>query len=161
MLGHQDINMSRRVLLQSVALGASLFVPPVAFGDELFSSQRTRIAANFRNPLGKNKLESFLRSKAEIEAMQIIQEAENKLVDQLYPAGRPKYFTEYGKTVYKTSGWKDTAGQPPGGVRLQGGGSVFFFTSGGGSISVSVSLPGNLGGVSVSIPFAHTASHVT
>lgn len=75
--------------------------------------------------------------------------------------GRPTYDTVYGSVVNKSTECHDVAGQPAGGVQISRGGSIFVSPSGGGSAGVSVSLPGGVGSVGVSIPKARRSLSVT
>lgn len=75
-------------------------------------------------------------------------------------SGRPTYDTVYGSVVNKSTGCHDVAGQPAGGVQISRGGSIFVSPSGGGSAGVSLSLPGGVGSVSVSIPKARRSLSV-
>ena len=103
----------------------------------------------------------MLHERAEEEAAQIIEQALADYGASERSSGRPAYDTVYGSVVNKSTGCHDVAGQPAGGVQISRGGSIFVSPSGGGSVGVSVSLPGGAGSVSVSIPKARRSLSVT
>ena len=103
----------------------------------------------------------MLHERAEEEAAQIIEQALTDYGASERSSGRPTYDTVYGSVVNKSTGCHDVAGQPAGGVQISRGGSILVSPSGGGSVGVSVSLPGGVGSVSVSIPKARRSLSVT
>lgn len=122
---------------------------------------QNRIDYFIRPDLSESQFDAMLHERAEEEAVQIIEQALADYGASERPSGRPTYDTAYGSVVNKSTGCHDVAGQPAGGVQISRGGSIFVSPSGGGSVGVSVSLPGGVGSVSVSIPKARRSLSVT
>lgn len=119
--------------------GLSLITPNGAFADG-YDSETVEFLA-FPD-LSESDVEAIVRQRAEQEAALIIEEAlSSDDVEPYATRGRPSYSTVYGSVQTKASGWHDVAGQPPGGVHIDGGGSINVQPSGGGSVSVSVAAP--------------------
>lgn len=112
--------------------------------------------------MSESDVEAIVRQRAEQEAALIIEEAMSSDDVELYATrGRPSYSTVYGSVQTKASGWHDVAGQPPGGIHIDGSGSVNVQRYGGGSVSVSVPLPNGVGSIGVSIPLAKREAMAT
>lgn len=122
---------------------------------------QNRIDYFIRPDLSESQFDAMLHGRAEEEAAQIIEQALADYGASERSSGRPTYDTVYGSVVNKSTGCHDVAGQPAVGVQISRGGSIFVSPSGGGSVGVSVSLPGGVGSVSVSIPKARRSLSVT
>ena len=149
----ENLFITRRSILTAAALGGlSLITPNGAFADGRDSETVEFLAFP---DLSESDVEAIVRQRAEQEAALIIEEAmSSDGVEPYATRGRPSYSTVYGSVQTKASGWHDVAGQPPGCVHIDGGGSINVQPSGGGSVSVSVPLPNGLGSIGVSIPLA-------
>lgn len=159
-----ETGITRRAAIAAAAVGGiSMLMPKGALAADSQTLDQNRVVYFARPELSEDQFDAMLRERAEKEAAQIIEQA---LADYDADAraagnGRPTYDTVYGSVVNKSTGWHDIAGQPPGGVQIPGGGSIFVSPSGGGSVSVSVPLPGGVGSVGVSIPKAKRSLNVT
>ena len=135
----KNLFITRRSILTAAALGGlSLITPNGAFADG-YNSETVEFLA-FPD-LSESDVEAIVRQRAEQEAALIIEEAMSSDDIELYATrGRPSYSTVYGSVQTKASGWHDVAGQPSGGVHIDGGGYIHVQPSGGGSVSVSIHL---------------------
>lgn len=149
----KDLSITRRSIIAAAALGSlSLVAPHAALADE---SKSDVVEFPAFPEMSETEIDAIVHRHAEEEAARIIEEAMSSDDAAFYATrGRPSYSTVYGDVYMKASGWHDVAGQPPGGVHIDGGGEIHVNTSGGGSVSVSVPLPHGLGNVGVSIPLA-------
>ena len=156
----KNLFITRRSILTAAALGGlSLITPNGAFADG-YNSETVEFLA-FPD-LSESDVEAIVRQRAEQEAALIIEEAMSSDDVELYATrGRPSYSTVYGSVQTKASGWHDVAGQPPGGIHIDGSGSVNVQRYGGGSVSVSVPLPNGVGSIGVSIPLAKREAMAT
>lgn len=141
--------------------GITLLMPKGTSATELQPLDQNRIDYFIRPDLSESQFDAMLHERAEEEAVQIIEQALADYGASERASGRPTYDTVYGSVVNKSTGCHDVAGQPADGVQISRGGSIFVSPSGGGSVGVSVSLPGEVGGVSVSIPKARRSLSVT
>lgn len=157
-----ETGITRRAAIAAAAVGGiSLLMPKGVLAAEFQTLDQNRIDYFVRPDLTENQFDAMLRERAEEEAAQIIEQALAGYDGDARAGGRPTYDTVYGSVVNKSTGWHDVAGQPAGGVQISGGCSIFVSPSGGGSVGVSVSLPGGVGSVSVSIPKANRSLSVT
>lgn len=160
--GMNSAAFSRRVVVATAAVGGMyLLIPKRVFAEEISSAEQGQVMCSAYPDLTESEFDSLLRERAEAETAKIIDQALAGPEAAVRANGRPTYDTVYGATTYKSSGWHDIAGQPPGGVQIAGEGYIFVSPSGGGSITVSVALPGGLGSVGVSIPKAKRSLGVT
>lgn len=104
--------------------------------------------------LTNREFDALLKKHAEWEALEVIQDAMTDTRALAASGSRPRYETVYGKVQTKITGWRNLPGIPPGGVKINGGGQVYVSQSGGGSVTFSVSLPGGVGSIGISVPLA-------
>lgn len=154
--------LDRRTLLATLAFtGASALLPKTADADDIANLfHLADDGATAFAMLSEQEQEHFLLEKAHIEAQEIIDAAVDSL-PAFHGRGRPKYWTKYGTTQKKTVSRRDVAGQPLGGINIGPGGYAHVSASGGGSVSVSVALPGGVGSIGVSIPLPRRALYAT
>ena len=129
-----ETGITRRAAVAAAAVGGiSLLVPKGALAAESETLDQNLIDHFVRPDLTENQFDAMLRERAEEEAAQIIEQALAGYDGDTRAGGRPTYDTVYGSVANKSTGWHDVAGQPPGGVQISGGGSIFVSPSGGGS----------------------------
>lgn len=153
-------SVSRRTAVSTFLLaGSRLLLPSIANADSI---DFDRLPATSSEPitfraqpmLTDQEFDNLLKKHAEREAKEVIQDAMADTRAITAAGGRPRYETVYGKVQTKRTGWRNLPGIPPGGVKINGGGQVYVTQSGGGSITFSVSLPGGVGSIGVSVPLA-------
>lgn len=157
-----DSRVDRRTILTAAALGGTYLLAPIKLYAQDSTHQKSEEVEYFFDPdLTDEDYERLLLEQSELEAEKIIKEATENRGISPRANGRPTYTTVYGRLVTKETGWHDIAGQPPGGVQIAGSGTIHVARTGGGSVGVSVSLPGGLGGLSVSLPLSRQSFFVT
>lgn len=153
-------SVSRKAFLATMASGvAGLIVPSLSFGDVLPTVQSVDGVVALGPVYTDEEIDTILHAIAEQEVERLIEAAKAEKNIETY--GRTTYSTVYGPKVYRSSGKHVVAGQLAGGVKFQSGGSVSVSRTGGGSLGASVSLPGGVGSISVSIPLCRYSRTVT
>lgn len=158
-----DCLVTRRAAVSSLLFfGSTLLLPDLAAANEFWSTQGEVVSNLYLAPPNISEAEAveLLRHYAEVEAAEIISEA-NKQHDSMMLRGRPTYDTVYGVEQTRYAGRRDVAGQLPGGVMIDGGGTIYVQAGGGGSVSVGIELPGIAEGMSVGLELPSLASAVT
>lgn len=152
--------VSRKAFIATTMLSAvGLVVPSISFGDVHPVVQSVDGVVVSEPVYTDEEIDAILRTTAEQEAERLIEAA--KAEKNIETCGRTTYSTVYGSKVYRLSGKHDVAGQLAGGVKFQSGGTVSVSRTGGGSLGASVSLPGGVGSISVSIPLCRYSRTVT
>lgn len=151
-----DHLFDRRHLIATIGLlGISVATPQCSFaGDELY----TNIVECPAYPdLTHQEFLDLCQANAEAEAERVISQALKLSGEERSNRGRPTYETVYEAQRVVNSPWKRSAGQPPGGTKVDNGGGLYVTTSGLGSIDFSYSFPTPYGDVGFSGPLGGQA----
>lgn len=153
-----DTSISRRSFVSLAAAGSSLlFLPTIAFAQEGEESRgepadidnQNTVAEGevFAHPeLSINDFDAMLQEQAEEEVAQFLAQKEEEISTK---AGNYTYQTVYGTPLNVSTGYKYCSNQPSNGTKIAGGGSININTTGGPTVSISVTFPLPYGSFSV------------
>lgn len=150
---------SRRALIGLGLASAGLLVRPGGVYALALKGSPDSVYPVFPH-LSESEVDQMLKDQIDLEVEQIIAEAEAIKEGSTF-FDRPRYYTVMGTAQYIWSPWRAVAGQPAGGTSIQGGGTAYATTSGGGTISFSYSFPTPYGSFGLSCPLGQKSARVT